>query len=68
MRIRSACLTVEPDTAALREVMAHARRRGLLVLLDAKRGDIGVTAEHLPPSIAYRTNRTNARQVWHYKA
>lgn len=35
-----------PGVAALHEVMAHARRRGLLVLLDAKRGDIGVTAEH----------------------
>lgn len=35
-----------PGVAVLREVIAHARRRGLLVLLDAKRGDIGVTAEH----------------------
>jgi orotidine-5'-phosphate decarboxylase len=30
----------------LREVVAHARSKGLLVVLDAKRGDIGVTAEH----------------------
>jgi orotidine-5'-phosphate decarboxylase len=31
--------------AALGEVMGHARRQGLLVILDAKRGDIGSTAE-----------------------
>lgn len=31
--------------AVLERVVAHARRRGLLVLLDAKRGDIGSTAE-----------------------
>jgi orotidine-5'-phosphate decarboxylase len=35
-----------PGVAVLREAIAHARRRGLLVLLDAKRGDIGVTADH----------------------
>ena len=29
---------------ALREVVEHAQRRGLLVLLDAKRGDIGSTS------------------------
>jgi orotidine-5'-phosphate decarboxylase len=39
-----------PGVAALREVMAHAKRRGLLVLLDAKRGDIGVTVEHYAAS------------------
>lgn len=32
--------------AALETAMAHARDRGLLVLLDAKRGDIGISAEH----------------------
>ncbi len=32
--------------AALEKVIAHARARGLLVILDAKRGDIGVSAEH----------------------
>ncbi len=31
--------------AALAEVIAHARRRGLLVIVDAKRNDIGSTAE-----------------------
>lgn len=30
----------------LRSLINHARARGLIVLLDAKRGDIGVTAEH----------------------
>lgn len=30
---------------ALAEVVAHAGRRGLLVIMDAKRGDIGSTAE-----------------------
>jgi orotidine-5'-phosphate decarboxylase len=30
---------------ALSEVIEHARRQGLLVILDAKRGDIGSTAE-----------------------
>ena len=35
-----------PDgVAALQRVMRHARDAGLLVLLDAKRGDIGSTAE-----------------------
>ncbi len=32
--------------AALEAVVAHARGRGLIVVLDAKRGDIGTTAEH----------------------
>jgi orotidine-5'-phosphate decarboxylase len=31
---------------ALEHASAHARARGLLVLLDAKRGDIGISAEH----------------------
>ncbi len=31
--------------AALEDVVAHARRRGLLVIADAKRGDVGSTAE-----------------------
>jgi orotidine-5'-phosphate decarboxylase len=32
--------------AALWRVIAHARERGLFVVLDAKRGDIGSTADH----------------------
>lgn len=35
-----------PGVAALREVIAAARARGAPVILDAKRGDIGITAEH----------------------
>lgn len=31
---------------ALEHVCEHARERGLLVVLDAKRGDIGISAEH----------------------
>jgi orotidine-5'-phosphate decarboxylase len=34
-----------PGCAALAEVIAHARAAGLLVICDAKRGDIGSTAE-----------------------
>lgn len=34
-----------PGVAVLQEVVAEARRRGLFVVLDAKRGDIGSTAE-----------------------
>ncbi len=34
-----------PGWAALSEVVADARQRGLIVICDAKRGDIGVTAE-----------------------
>jgi len=33
-----------PGAAALADVIAYARQRGLLVVLDAKRGDIGSTA------------------------
>lgn len=32
--------------AVLEETIAHARSQGLLVLLDAKRGDIGISANH----------------------
>ncbi|MFH5805422.1 orotidine-5'-phosphate decarboxylase [Alienimonas sp. DA493] len=34
-----------PGVAALSRVVAHARAAGLIVILDAKRGDIGSTAE-----------------------
>lgn len=34
-----------PGFAALGEVVAYARKAGLIVILDAKRGDIGSTAE-----------------------
>ncbi len=32
--------------AILEDLCAHAAERGLIVVLDAKRGDIGITAEH----------------------
>lgn len=35
-----------PGVSALCEVIASARARGVPVILDAKRGDIGLTAEH----------------------
>ena len=34
-----------PGVAALSRVIAHARAAGLIVILDAKRGDVGSTAE-----------------------
>ena len=36
--------------AALERVCAHARALGLVVVLDAKRGDIGISAEHYAAS------------------
>ncbi len=36
--------------AALHEGMARARERGLIVILDNKRGDIGISAEHYAAS------------------
>jgi orotidine-5'-phosphate decarboxylase len=55
--VASACAVIKPQSACferygsrgvavLEDVCAHARGRGLLVLLDAKRGDIGISAEH----------------------
>lgn len=35
-----------PGLAALEDVCRAARERGLIVILDVKRGDIGVTADH----------------------
>jgi orotidine-5'-phosphate decarboxylase len=39
--------------AVLEDVCAHARARGLLVLLDAKRGDIGISANHYAASAVH---------------
>lgn len=44
--------------AALADVIAHARKLGLLVVLDAKRGDIGSTAE------AYARGMLGADSAW----
>lgn len=54
--VAETCIAIKPQAAfyelygpagfvALQEACLHARRRGLLVLLDVKRGDIGTTAE-----------------------
>ncbi len=41
----------EHGIIALRQSIIHAHQAGLLVLLDAKRGDIGVTAEHYAAAV-----------------
>lgn len=48
VKIQSACFERHgPEgVGAMRRVAAAARARGMVVILDAKRGDIGVTAEH----------------------
>jgi orotidine-5'-phosphate decarboxylase len=45
---QSACFERYRDAGleALQQTIEHARRRGMQVILDAKRGDIGVSAEH----------------------
>ena len=37
---------------AMMQVIEHARRRGLLVIVDAKRGDIGISAAHYAVAFA----------------
>jgi orotidine-5'-phosphate decarboxylase len=48
VKIQSACFERYgwPGISALADVAALARSKGLVVILDAKRGDIGVSAEH----------------------
>lgn len=48
VKLQSACFERygAAGVRVLEHVAAHARGRGLLVLLDAKRGDIGISAEH----------------------
>jgi orotidine-5'-phosphate decarboxylase len=48
VKVQSACYERfgAPGFAAMDRVCAHARGIGLLVILDAKRGDIGVSARH----------------------
>lgn len=48
VKIQSACFERYgwPGLSALADVAALARSKGLAVILDAKRGDIGVSAEH----------------------
>lgn len=47
-----------PGMQALAEVIAHARQRGLLVIADGKRNDIGSTAE------AYAAAWIGAKSAW----
>lgn len=47
---------------AMAEVIDHARSRGLLVIVDAKRNDIGSTAE------AYARGYVGAESAWHADA
>lgn len=48
IKVQSACYERfgAPGFASMERVCAHARGAGLLVILDAKRGDIGVSARH----------------------
>lgn len=48
VKVQSGCFERygSAGVAAMERVMGQARDAGLLVILDAKRGDIGVTAEH----------------------
>jgi orotidine-5'-phosphate decarboxylase len=48
VKVQSACYERfgAAGYAAMERVCAHAKRLGLLVILDAKRGDIGVSARH----------------------
>ncbi len=48
VKLQSACFERYGATGVrvLEHVAAHARAKGVLVLLDAKRGDIGISAEH----------------------
>jgi orotidine-5'-phosphate decarboxylase len=57
---QSACFEryAQSGLGVLRKVIQHAHARGLIVILDAKRGDIGTTAEHYAAA-AYGTTLTN---------
>jgi len=48
IKVQSACYERygSAGVAALERTVAHARARGLFVILDAKRGDIGISASH----------------------
>ena len=53
VKFQSACFERygEHGVTALRQSIISAHQAGLLVLLDAKRGDIGVTAEHYAAAV-----------------
>jgi orotidine-5'-phosphate decarboxylase len=48
VKFQSACFERygEHGVSALRQSIIHAKQAGLIVILDAKRGDIGITAAH----------------------
>ncbi|MBT8486990.1 MAG: orotidine-5'-phosphate decarboxylase [Phycisphaerales bacterium] len=53
VKIQSACFERyhAPGVALIGELVAAARERGLIVILDAKRGDIGISAEHYAAAV-----------------
>lgn len=54
VKVQSACFERfgSRGVAAMERTMAHARSLGLVVILDAKRGDIGISASHYAASAA----------------
>ncbi|MFG0286221.1 MAG: orotidine-5'-phosphate decarboxylase [Phycisphaerales bacterium JB039] len=60
VKFQSACFERwgSAGVAALERGMAAARQRGFIVILDAKRGDIGISAAH------YAASATNAGADW----
>lgn len=56
VKIQSACYERfgAPGFAAMERVCAHAKEDGLIVVLDAKRGDIGVSARHYAHAAFHR--------------
>lgn len=55
IKLQSACFERygSKGVAALEHAAAHARDQGLLVILDAKRGDIGISARHYAASAVH---------------
>jgi len=64
IKVQSACYERyhEAGISALRGTIAAAAQRGLEVILDFKRGDIGVSAEHYAASAFGEDDRSNGRQ------
>lgn len=61
VKVQSACFERfgAAGAAALERVLAHSRRQaGLIVILDAKRGDIGLSAEHYAAGVFDRDLRS----------
>lgn len=64
VKFQSACFERHGPAgiAVLNDLITHARSRNLLTILDAKRGDIGVTAEHYAHA-AFHVARADALTV-----